>query len=230
MSKMNIVDGYKHLLGEHYMQGITPERFASFASFFDSQVRPDPYSQVRDRGMIKIKYSNHDKRLWKNENQNYFQSYDVNDSDGGKVRQFPEISDELLKNEVFLEIFRKNYPYLEKYCAMADVETINISVHFIRYKVEKGGASYGSPVWLHVDNEPLVFIHLINLTPNAIGGDNIISEMDSKPTNVLRLQNALDTLIVDPTKKHAVTPLGSHDGMAHRDVLLINVETDLQQQ
>lgn len=84
-------------------------------------------------------------------------------------------------------------------------------------------------MWLHLDDEPLVFIHLIQLTANAIGADSVISEMDSKPTHVYRLANALDKLIVDRAKKHAVTPLGSSGGTAYLDPMLINLQAEVQQ-
>ena len=119
--------------------------------------------------------------------------------------------------------------HIDDYCDRVGRRTVNISVHFIRYKANQGGASYSSPVWPHLDDEPLVFIPLIQLTDNAIGADSVISEMDSKPTNVLRLSKPLDTLIVDRAKKHAVTPLGSTEGIAYRDVMLVNLEAEVQQ-
>jgi hypothetical protein len=226
---MNIVDGFKFVPGEHYMDGLRDTDYAQFFRFYESQVQADPYADVRDRGMIKIVYGRDSHTIRKNANQIYFQSYAANDSDGGRVRVFPPISDALINDRTFLHILKRNAPYIDEYCDRASRAELNISVHFIRYKADKGRASYSSPVWLHVDDEPLVFIHLIQLTDNAIGADSVISEMDSKPANVLRLSTPLDTLIVDKTKKHAVTPLGSHGGMAYRDVMLINVEAEVQQ-
>ncbi|WP_375509042.1 2OG-Fe dioxygenase family protein [uncultured Caballeronia sp.] len=202
---------------------------ARFHNFYESQLRPDPYASVRDRGMIKLIYDRPSQQVRKNENQNYFQSYSANDSDGGRVRVFAPISDELVTDSVFLHILKGDAHYINKYCHRAGVDILNISVHFIRYRAEEGYASFSSPVWLHLDDEPLVLIHLIDLTPNAIGADSVISGMDSKPTNVLRLQKPFDTLIVDRTKKHAVTPLGSSHGTSYRDVMLVNVEAEVRQ-
>lgn len=227
---MNIVDGFKFISGDHYASDLTQLECERFLRFYESQVRPDPYAKVRDRGMIKIIYNRREKcRIRKNPNQNYFQSYSANDYDGGTVRVFPSIEDKLINDDVFIRLFEKDIPYIDEYCNQAGKEEVNISVHFIRYKAEQGGASFSSPIWLHIDDEPLVFIHLIQLTKNAIGGDNVISGMDSKPTNVIRLSKPFDTLIVDKTKKHAVTPLGSQEGMSYRDVMLINVEAEVQQ-
>jgi hypothetical protein len=227
---MNIVDGFKFVAGKHYASDITQHDYDEFLRFYKTQVRPDPYAKVRDRGMIKIVYNkNGECKIRKNPNQSYFQSYSANDSDGGVVRVFPTIDEKLIGDKVFLRVFEKDLPYIDEYCNRAEKEEVNISVHFIRYKAETGGASFSSPIWLHVDDEPLVFIHLIQLTENAIGADSVISGMDSKPTNVLRLSRPFDTLIVDKMKKHAVTPLGSSEGTSYRDVMLINVEAEVQQ-
>lgn len=226
---MNIVNGFRFIPGASYMDGLREQDHARFLDFFDRQVQPDPYATVRDRGMIKIVYDRATRHIRKDDNQGYFQSYSANDTDGGRVRVFPSISDDLIDDEVFLHLLKRDATLIDQYCDRVDKVRLGISVHFIRYKAEQGGASYSSPIWLHVDDEPLVFIHLIQLTYNAIGADSVISGMNGHPTNVLRLSDPFDTLIVDKTRKHAVTPLGSSHGIAYRDVMLINVEAEVQQ-
>jgi len=228
---MNIVDGFRFVRGARYMHGLRERErdHARFLDFFEQQVKPDPYAAVRDRGMIKIVYDRASGTIRKNDNQSYFQSYSANDVDGGRVRVFPPISDELIGNEVFLHILKEDAAVIDRYCDTVGKASLNVSVHFIRYKAEQGGASYSSPVWLHVDDEPLVFIHLLQLTDNAIGADSVISGIDGPPTHVMRLCDPFDTLIVDKTKKHAVTPLGSSGGTAYRDVMLVNIEAEVQQ-
>jgi hypothetical protein len=226
---MNIVDGFRFVRGARYMHGLRERDHARFLDFFEQQVKPDPYAAVRDRGMIKIVYDRASGTIRKNDNQSYFQSYSANDVDGGRVRVFPPISDELIGNEVFLHILKEDAAVIDRYCDTVGKASLNVSVHFIRYKAEQGGASYSSPVWLHVDDEPLVFIHLLQLTDNAIGADSVISGIDGPPTHVMRLCDPFDTLIVDKTKKHAVTPLGSSGGTAYRDVMLVNIEAEVQQ-
>lgn len=226
---INIVNGFKFVPGSAYLEGLGDDAYLSFKRFYDAQVKPDPYAAVRDRAMIKIVYDRKTAQIRLNPNQSYFQSYGANDSDGGRVRVFPAIDESILENRVFCHLFQCDSTYIDEYCDLVRQEVVNISVHFIRYKANCGGASYSSPVWLHLDDEPLVFIHLIELTRNAIGADSVISEMDSKPTNVLRLSNPFDTLIVDRAKKHAVTPLGATQGTAYRDVMLVNLEAEVQQ-
>jgi hypothetical protein len=226
---INIVEGFKFIPGSFYTENLDRSSYDAFKEFYARQVMQDPYSPVRDRAMIKLIYNRSTSELSVNPIQSYFQSYGANDTDGGRTRIFPLIKDEILSNDIFKNIFLKDSVYINTYCDKVGANTVNLSIHFIRYKAERGGASYSSPVWLHLDDEPLVFIHLIELTTNAIGADSVISEMDSKPTHVLRLTSILDTLIVDRMKKHAVTPLGSTQGTAYRDVMLVNLEAEVQQ-
>lgn len=227
---LNIVNGFRFIPGSHYLQDISQEQLLAFRQFYNAQVAEDPYAPgVRDRGMLKIVFDPFTLALRLADTQNYFQSYGANDSDGGRVRVFPGICPSLINNKTFISILEQDAELMRVYCERLDRTSLNLSVHFIRYKAEEGGASYSSPVWLHLDDEPLVFIHLVELTHNALGADNVISGMDNKPTNVLRLIAPFDTLVVDTMKKHAVTPLGSSAGTAYRDVMLINLEADLQQ-
>lgn len=228
--EMNIVDGFKLIDGNYFLQDAEPHQYRDFLEFYDSQVKPDPYSPVRDRAMIKLIYLRDNGSFIINPDQFYFQSYGANDTDGGKVRLFPPISPSVLGNPFFCHVLEQDRSYLDDFATRTGTPRLNISIHFIRYKAAQGEASYSSPVWLHLDDEPLVFIHLVRLTGNAIGADSVISGMDGYPSHVYRLENPLDTLIVDRMKKHAVTPLGSRSGTAYRDVMLVNLEADVQQQ
>ncbi|MBC7489854.1 MAG: 2OG-Fe dioxygenase family protein [Glaciimonas sp.] len=111
------------------------------------------------------------------------------------VRRFSSINDEYVKNTVFLHIFKHNAPDIHEYYDRIKKRDLNISVHFVHYRTIRGGASFSSPVWLHVDDEPLVFIHLIQLTENAIDVDSVISGMDSKPTKYYAYPTPLTRLL-----------------------------------
>lgn len=228
--ELHMVNGFELIEGARYAPEISDAEYQEFFQFYDAQVKQDPYSKVRDRAMIKLIYDAVRNEFQVNSNQHYFQTYGANDSDGGKVRVFPPVDPVVLSNAAFCKVLALDKTYLNDYATRCGAERLNISVHFIRYKAQEGEASYSSPVWLHLDDEPLVFIHLIRLTPNALGADSVISGMDNFPTHVYRLQNPFDTLIVDRAKKHAVTPLGSVGGMAYRDVMLVNLEAEVQQQ
>jgi hypothetical protein len=64
-----------------------------------------------------------------------------------------------------------------------------------------------------------------------LGGDNLIANsQDKKITHVVRLENDIDTLVLNKSVYHVVTPLGSRKGMAYRDVILFTVEPNYAQQ
>ncbi len=74
----------------------------------------------------------------------------------------------------------------------------------------------------------MVFVHLLQVTSNAIGGDNIIANDDNNLTGIVRLEKFMDTIILDRTVKHAVTPFGSKQGKAYREIILFTLEDSVQ--
>ncbi|NOH78821.1 2OG-Fe dioxygenase family protein [Vibrio sp. RE86] len=225
------VDGCKFIEGQELLSDInlTLDDVVGFREFFDDNIALDPYSNVRIRGMLKLEYDYMSRDLSKAQVQSYFQSADANNLNGGSARTFNTIDSQLLALPIFKALFAKHEPLIRQYCERNDVPKAQLSIHFIRYQANKGEASYSSPVWLHKDDEPIVFIHLVNLTDNALGADNVIAGMDDLPTKVIRLTEFMDCLIVDPSLKHAVTPVGSKSGVARRDVMLVNLEDPSRQ-
>ncbi|KPN63551.1 hypothetical protein AKJ29_13015 [Aliiroseovarius crassostreae] len=226
---INMVGGFRLVPGQYYNQGLDETVVSDFQGLFDASIELDPYSPVRVRGMLKIAYDVDSDQITIKKDQFYLQSASANSTDGGVVRRFKVLPEQILEHAFFQAVWFKDKELLKDYADQTGMTKLDLSIHFIRYRVEPGGASYSSPVWLHQDDEPLVFIHLVKLTENAIGADSVVSGMDDMPTGVYRLSEPFDTLIVDPTMKHAVTPLGSTGGEAHRDVMLVNLEHSIQQ-
>ena len=122
-------------------------------------------------------------------------------------------------------LLQKNIEFIKQYEPLQSHDKLTFGIHFIQYIAKEMGASYSSPVGLHVDDEPLVFVHLVTLTPNALGGDNLIGRLsDQEITNVIRLKNKFDTLCLTHSTYHAVTPLGSDSETPYRNVILFTVE------
>ena len=122
-------------------------------------------------------------------------------------------------------IIQSNLKIISEYEPLKNHQELVLGLHFIQYKVNKYGASYSSPDSLHRDDEPLVFIHLLNLTSNALGGDNLFADLKTKEiTNVVRLEKPFETIVLTRDYYHAVTPLGAREGEARRDILLFTVE------
>jgi hypothetical protein len=220
--------GFTYICGNHYTDAITShDALMQFKQSFEHSLAPDG---VRNRSYLKLQWNRCTDDITVAVNQNYFQSAKSNKDDGGKVRQFSVINQAILKNSLVKNIISKNMEIVRSFAPLAKYNQLTIGVHFIQYQADEMGASYSSPVGLHVDDEPLVFVHLVELSNNAIGGDNLIADLkDQTITNVVRLSKPMDTLVMSQDVYHAVTPLGSAKNVAQRDVILFTVEVDSAQ-
>lgn len=216
--------GFGFISGNTYLNKITDldVSFDEFKNLYSESLAPDG---VRNRSYLKLSWNRESNQVAVDANQNYFQSANSNVDDGGKVRQFAKINPGILQSPIMKSILDQNIEFILNYQPLEDQKELKLGIHFIQYIAEEMGASYSSPVGLHVDDEPLVFVHLIELTPNAIGGDNLIARLsDQEITNVIRLKNKLDTICLTQSTYHAVTPLGSESCLAYRNVVLFTVE------
>lgn len=194
----------------------------SLMEIFEKNIKPDG---VRNRAYLKLLWNRRLDQVTLAKNQTYFQSAHSNIVDGGKIRQFSVMNKHILDLSIMKNIIQTNLKTIKNFALLKNHQELVLGLHFIQYKVCKYGASYSSPGSLHRDDEPLVFVHLLNLTPNAWGGDNIIANLNTKEiTHVVRLEKPLETLILTRDYYHAVTALGAREGEARRDILLFTVE------
>jgi L-isoleucine 4-hydroxylase len=103
-------------------------------------------------------------------------------------------------------------------------------------------------VWLHRDDEPVVFVHLMASEWNVcvlilqpvdltdlratdtvvVGGDNIIAPDEDTITDMVRLEWPMESLMLGHKVLHAVTPMmpPSHRRDATRDILLVTFQEE----
>lgn len=184
----------------------------------------------RYRAYLKLIWNKESDLLSVAEDQTYYQTYLSNKQDGGKIREFQMLNPNILKNKIFKKITEDNLKFIGDCSEYLYLDKLIVGVHFIRYQVEKDEVAFSSPQWLHIDDEPLVFIHLINLSNNMIGGDNVIASRTSEIKGVIRLTHFMDTLLLNQMVRHAVTPMGSTEGVAMRDIILFTVEPTITNQ
>lgn len=179
----------------------------------------------RNRAYLKLNWNRQSGTISLAKNQSYFQSANTNKDDGGKVRHFVMMDPKVLEFAVIKRLIHKNMDFVARYPLLQHETNLVIGMHFIQYIVNKDGASYSSPVGLHLDDEPLVFIHLVSLSKNAIGGDNLIATLEDKTIkHVIRLEEPMESLVLNNKCYHAVTPLGSKNDTALRNIILFTVE------
>lgn len=179
----------------------------------------------RNRAYLKLIWSRGSNTIHLAKNQSYFQSAHTNQEDGGKIRHFIMMDPKILGFTLIKRLIRKNMDFVSSYPSLEHENHLVIGMHFIQYIVDKNGASYSSPVGLHLDDEPLVFVHLVSLSKNAIGGDNLIATLKDKTIkHVIRLEQPMESLLLNNNCYHAVTPLGSKKDTALRNIILFTVE------
>lgn len=211
--------GFVTIKAEYFLSENGIESLFEFQSSYNRLERDESHGN-RYRRYSKFIYENNT-ILLTNE-QNYMQSKEYNNEDGDKVRYFSPIEKNILNNPLFQTIINKDLEIAKQLDIVNFTTGVNIGVHQVRYCGSKSEPSYSSPLLFHKDDEEIVFIHLLNLTGNAIGGDSLIAYDLKKVSCILRLQNPLETLIVTKKMYHAVTPLGSNsESYAYRDILLV---------
>lgn len=225
MNLSNISEhGFGFIPGSEYIDHLNnfDTDFCAFKDRFTASLAPD---DVRNRAYLKLNWDRATDAVSVADNQNYFQSAASNVDDGGKVRTFATIDPSILESPVMQSLVNHNLNRIKSFEPLSQYNALTFGIHFIQYLAPEMGASFSSPMGLHIDDELLVFVHLIELTPNAIGGDNLIAGLENKKIkHVIRLKNPLDTICLSQSVYHAVTPLGSSHQEAHRNIILFTIE------
>lgn len=190
---------------------------------------PDPYSpgsRLRAYAQCRINGSSD---LFFGHFEPYLQTKAYNPDTGGIVRSYPLISTEVLENELFQLLVTEDIRFVRKYSEIGDPGEAIIGIHLFRYFATPSAPAFSSPVWLHKDDEDVVFIHLLSLSDNAMGGDNIIATDGRHIELVMRLEKPLDTFVVNHAKLHAVTPIWckeikGQESHCTRDIILVTFQ------
>lgn len=195
-----------------------------------NQLEQDKSPGSRYRAYLKLCWNRNLNVIKRSADQKYYQTYNANNLDGGKFREFKILDHTIFHNEALQKIIHTNLEFIRQDQNLAKEDHLTLGIHFVRYAASEGEASYSSPIWLHIDDEPLVFLHLMQVSDNLIGGDSIIAEKKGAIKNVFRLKNFMDTMVLNRNARHAVTPMGSTKGLATRDIILFTVEPTEKQE
>jgi L-isoleucine 4-hydroxylase len=228
-------NGYGHLRSKVYVE---PEDLSELLQFQASYFKlpADENGGNRSRAYRCLNYDNG--VITECITQGYSQSAEYNYTDGGKVRRFAPIDYEIMKLPFIRKVIDMNIDIAKQIGDVDFNQLVKIGVHQVRYSPTAGCPSFSSPPWIHKDDEPIVFIHMVNISGNAIGGDSIIAQTRNTYEAVIRMVEPMETLCVTKKHFHAVTPLGVSQGeIAYRDILLITFQnigtveiTDIQSQ
>lgn len=220
------VDGFSFIKPSYYQPGKILADHLKLANETYHHLPADKNSLgCRYRAYMRYVWSNQHNTLIKSANTTYHQPKEYNSVDGVKQREFSFIQNIFSENSLVKQLIAKNIEIAKKTHLVSFDSSLEVGLHQIRYKAQFNQAAFSSPPWLHRDNEPLVFVHLFNLSPNAIGGDNLVAEDETNITKVIKLKKPLETFVVNKRFMHAVTPLGSQNwSNAYRDILLVTFD------
>lgn len=193
----------------------------------------DPYSPGnRLRAYIQCKMDGRGK-LHFGQFEPYFQTRAYNPDTGGIVRSYSPIPPEVIENGLFSFVIASDIRFVGQYGEIGIPSDTIIGIHLFRYRATPDSPAFSSPVWLHRDDEDIVFVHLLALSENACGADNIIARSARDIERVMKLRQLLDTFVVNHQKMHAVTPLwcmessGGDSNIGNvctRDVILVTFQ------
>ncbi|TXG96357.1 MAG: hypothetical protein E6R08_09710 [Nevskiaceae bacterium] len=163
--------------------------------------------------------------LKESETQGYQQSKQYNYTEGGKLRTFQPIEPGVRALPLLRKVIAIDAAIVKATGIVSFDAGVKVGVHQVRYQPENGVPSYSSPPWLHKDDEPAVFVHLLNLSANSTGGDSVLAGGNRDFHRVLKLVNPFDTLFLTQNLFHAVTPVGIEEGtVGFRDILIVTFE------
>lgn len=221
-------NGWAFIPGQYYLSLVANE--SAKAGWKDALILgyadlvKDPYSPGnRFRSYMQFSFVNNEVVF--GNYYDYQQTKEYNPDTGGIVRSYPAIHPVLLANPVFYSLIESDLAFAKQHPKLGNLNEVDMGVHLFRYKATVNDPSFSSPIWLHKDDEDLVFVHHLSTSPGALGGDNLIAPNGRHIERVLRLTSHLDTLVVDHQKFHAVTPLGAVSvEPVTRDVILVTFQ------
>uniref|UniRef100_A0A914YNM2 Uncharacterized protein n=1 Tax=Panagrolaimus superbus TaxID=310955 RepID=A0A914YNM2_9BILA len=188
-------DGFAYIKIDFYGFETNCTEIEELKTTYDS-LPIDPSPGNRYRAYTCYDWNPTEQSLKKQDSTQYFQSKEYNYIDGGNIRIFDPISTTFLENSVLKGLIQKDTELAKKTGIINFDETFELGLHQIRYKAQGIEPAYSSPLWLHRDDEPLVFVHLFNLSDNAIGGNNLIATSPKAITHIIQLKSPLETILL----------------------------------
>lgn len=215
-------EGYSTIFDYHYTDHVEDTVLLQIKNTY-SNLSKDTYSPGnRYRAYNRCTWNSDQNKLRPIEKALYFQSAEYNELDGGKVRDFSAIQSEYLTSSLINLMIKKNIEIAHQVGVIDLEQKFEIGLHQIRYQASPNSPAFSSPIWLHKDDERLVFIHLFHYSDNATGGDLLIAKNKSNIDDMISLRKPIDSLVVNQKHFHALTPLGTiNRENAYRDILLV---------
>ncbi|MCP5067117.1 MAG: 2OG-Fe dioxygenase family protein [bacterium] len=155
---------------------------------------------------------------------NYAQSMLLNSEEGGAVREFEPLPDDLATNSFLQALIRFDFDHSPFASVRSGNLAYDVGLHLIRTRARPGRPAVASPNKLHKDGEWVTWIHLVS-RQGIRGGESVVADNDKQILMRATLAQRLDTVAVwDESVFHHVDPVEVAEGEdeGYRDVLLID--------
>ncbi len=155
---------------------------------------------------------------------NYAQSVLLNSEDGGSVREFEPLPDDLATNSFLQALIRYDFEHSPFASVRSSNLAYDVGLHLVRMRARQGQPAVASPNKLHKDGEWVTWIHLVS-RKGIKGGESVVANNDKEVLIRATLARRLDTVAVwDDAVFHHVDSVEVAEGEdeGHRDVLIVD--------
>lgn len=227
-----VENGFFHVPASFYVDEADEQDMRKLQGSYN-ELLPDANTILRTRAHSKYVFENG--RVLPVENAFYLQNKKDNDDLGGVVRVIPSMDDDILALELVQKIIWLDMELAMRMGILPFPNPVDIGLHQIRYQPTKDAIAYSSPPGLHKDTEEVVFIHIVHVSRNLCGGENVICRTAAPKVEEgcppflahINLTEPAEALCVTRKHFHQVFPMSVTAGQgysAYRDVLLVTFQ------
>lgn len=233
MAAKAVEDGFIHIPASTYVDESDDRKVQEFqSSYFGLPLDENGGGRSRTRKPLNLS----DGKLYPIDDGGYVQGPEYNPDLGGVVRNIALMNEKVFSLEVLQKVIWTDIAIAIAMNILIFSEKIKIGLHQVRYNPTKGNPAFASPPGYHKDSEPIVFVHIVNISANLIGGENAICDSvipknkeDGSPPFLahINLTEPFEALCVTKKHFHTVFPMSVGNGIsAYRDILLVTFEQE----
>jgi hypothetical protein len=230
MASATVKNGFMHIPASYYVDDADEREVQNFQSSY-FVLPPDEKGGQRYRTYKSLHLAKG--QLTQVESAGYVQSKEYNQDLGDVIRIIAPMDEGVFALGVLQKVIQMDIDLAKKMDILSFDNPIKIGLHQVRYNPTRDRTSFSSPPGLHKDDEDIVFIHIVNVSSNLLGGENVVCTSavpkitDDAPPYLahINLTEPLEALCVTKKHYHQVFPMSVASGKsAYRDILLVTFE------
>ena len=218
--------GFVYLQGKDFiLPAALAQPLETFVEAYE-HLPEDPYSETRCRFRRHQRFVLTPRPLMviPTDISDYAQSVLLNSKDGGTVRKFEPLPEDLATNSFLQALIRYDFEHSPFASVRSSNVAYDVGLHLVRMRARQGQPAVASPNKLHKDGEWVTWIHLVS-RKRIKGGESVVADNDKKVLIRATLAQRLDTVAVwDDAVYHHVDPVevAESESEGYRDVLIVD--------